>query len=303
MAKKVKGHRANKPNDSFGVVNDDKLYRGKYREEVDKDDDDEDTEELEAQEDTDEESATPQEAENSSSFASRDEQTSEEENTSDYKKRYDDLKRHYDGKLEEWRTEKESLLTRLSSPAPAVDAGESTADLESFRVQYPDMYNAIEQISSSQSEARVKNLEQQLDVIKEREKNLEKDRAYQELLRLQPDFEDLKSSDEFRKWLKDQPDSISDGVYNNATDAKWAARVVDLYKADVGLNKKSTRPRKNKDAAMSVSTPAAKEVASVPGEKRVWKASEIGRMKPWEFEKLEQELDAARAEGRIDYNS
>ncbi len=302
MAKKVKGHRANKPNDSFGVVNDDKLYRGKYREEVDKDDD-EDTEELEAQEDTDEESATPQEAENSSSFASRDEQTSEEENTSDYKKRYDDLKRHYDGKLEEWRTEKESLLTRLSSPAPAVDAGESTADLESFRVQYPDMYNAIEQISSSQSEARVKNLEQQLDVIKEREKNLEKDRAYQELLRLQPDFEDLKSSDEFRKWLKDQPDSISDGVYNNATDAKWAARVVDLYKADVGLNKKSTRPRKNKDAAMSVSTPAAKEVVSVPGEKRVWKASEIGRMKPWEFEKLEQELDAARAEGRIDYNS
>tara|TARA_R100000234_G_scaffold118111_1_gene97888 strand:+ start:625 stop:1536 length:912 start_codon:yes stop_codon:yes gene_type:complete len=303
MAKKVKGHRANKPNDSFGVVNDEKLYRGKYREEVDKDDDEE-TEELEAQEDTDEESATPQEAtESSSSFALRDEQTSEEESTSDYKKRYDDLKRHYDGKLEEWRNEKESLLTRLSAPAPAVKANESTTDLESFRVQYPDMYDAIEQISYSQSEARVKNLEQQLDVIKEREKNLEKDRAYQELLRLQPDFEDLKSNDDFRKWLKDQPDSISDGVYNNATDAKWAARVVDLYKADVGLNKKSTRPRKNKDAAMSVSTPAAKEVASVSGEKRVWKASDIGKMKPWEFEKHEAELDAARMEGRIDFNS
>ena len=54
---------------------------------------------------------------------------------------------------------------------------------------------------------------------------------------------------------------------------------------------------------MSVSTPAAKEVASVPGEKRIWKASEIGKMKPWEFEKVETELDAARAEGRIDYNS
>jgi hypothetical protein len=26
-------------------------------------------------------------------------------------------------------------------------------------------------------------------------------------------------------------------------------------------------------------------------------------MKPWEFEKAEAELDAARAEGRIDYNS
>jgi len=36
---------------------------------------------------------------------------------------------------------------------------------------------------------------------------------------------------------------------------------------------------------------------------RVWKASEIGKMKPWEFEKLEKELDEARAEGRIDYNN
>jgi len=303
MAKKVRGHRANKSNDSFGTINNDKLYRGKYREEVDKDDDEE-AEELEAQEDTDEESATPQEAtESSSSFAPRDEETPHEETDTEYKKRYDDLKRHYDGKLSEWRTEREELLSRLSAPAPTANPGESTADLASFRVQYPDMYDAIEQISSSQSEARVKSLEQELNVIKEREQRLEKDRAYQELLRLQPDFEDLKASDEFRNWLKDQPSSISDGVYNNATDAKWAARVVDLYKADTGLNKKSTRSRKNKDAAMSVSTPAAKEVAPVPGEKRIWKASEIGKMKPWEFEKAEAELDAARAEGRIDYNN
>ena len=41
MAKRVKGHRANKPNDSFGTVNDEKLYRGKHREDVDNDDDDE----------------------------------------------------------------------------------------------------------------------------------------------------------------------------------------------------------------------------------------------------------------------
>ena len=38
MAKQVKGARANKPNDSFGVVNNNNLYRGKYREEVYKDD-------------------------------------------------------------------------------------------------------------------------------------------------------------------------------------------------------------------------------------------------------------------------
>ena len=36
--KKMKGVRANKPNDSFGTINNDSLYKNKYREEVDKDD-------------------------------------------------------------------------------------------------------------------------------------------------------------------------------------------------------------------------------------------------------------------------
>ena len=41
MAKQVKGARANKPNDSFGVINNPNLYKNKYREEVDKEDEDE----------------------------------------------------------------------------------------------------------------------------------------------------------------------------------------------------------------------------------------------------------------------
>jgi hypothetical protein len=44
-------------------------------------------------------------------------------------------------------------------------------------------------------------------------------------------------------------------------------------------------------------------VKTEKGGDRIWKASEIGKMKPWEFEKMEQELDAARIEGRIDFNS
>ena len=43
---KAKGHRANKPNDSFGVTNNKELYRGKYRDEVYKDE--ENQEQVEA---------------------------------------------------------------------------------------------------------------------------------------------------------------------------------------------------------------------------------------------------------------
>lgn len=294
MAKKVTGVRANKPNDSFGTVNSDTLYKGNYREEVYKDDDEESSEEeeVEAQEADPEESATPQET-----FAKQ-----KQSSDADYKKRYDDLKRHYDGRLDEWKKEKQEYITRLNTTTKAQP--ESTDDLASFKDQYPDVYDAIHKISASQSEARVRNLEGELQEIKEREAQLEKQKAYQELLRLQPDFEDIKSSDKFIEWLDSQPTSISDGVYNNSTDSKWASRVIDLYKADSGLVKKSSaKSSKRSDAAMSVSKSTAREVSSTKGESRIWKASEIRSLKPWEFEKLEEELDSARQEGRIDPNN
>ena len=78
---------------------------------------------------------------------------------------------------------------------------------------------------------------------------------------------------------------------------------MDLYKADAGLNK----PKKSKrqaSAADAVTKTAAREVPTDSNaNKRVFKASQIAKMKPWEFEKLESEIDSARAEGRIDYNS
>jgi len=40
---KARGHRANKPNDSFGAINNESLYRGKHRDAVYIDDDEEET--------------------------------------------------------------------------------------------------------------------------------------------------------------------------------------------------------------------------------------------------------------------
>ena len=64
MAKQVRGSRANKPNDSFGVINNPNLYKNSYREEVDKEDEDD---EVLAQDPTQEEVATQEE---STSFVS-----------------------------------------------------------------------------------------------------------------------------------------------------------------------------------------------------------------------------------------
>lgn len=294
---KVRGHRANKPNDSFGTINNTNLYRGKYRDDVYIDDDDEEV--VEAQADpSQEEEATPKEQ----GFS---EQSDKEE--VDYKKRYDDLKRHYDSKLAEWKDEKANLASQ-GEASPELDAltrlkaPKSMEELEQFKEQYPDVYGVVETISALKADSHVNELRSEVEQLRAREQEMEVQKAYQELLRYHEDFDDLRNDDKFLAWLDEQPTSLSDAIYKNNTDAKMAARVIDLYKADSGLSKK--KKSSNASAAETVTRTQAKDVnAAGDGNKKTWKASEIGRMKPHEFEAMEAELDAARAEGRIDYNA
>ncbi len=69
--------------------------------------------------------------------------------------------------------------------------------------------------------------------------------------------------------------------------------------------KKSNEPRKTtKSAAEAVKSSKVKEITTdANANKKVWKGSDIARLKPWEFEKVEAEIDLARQEGRIDMNS
>lgn len=293
---KVRGHRANKPNDSFGTINNANLYRGKYRDDVYVDDDDEEV--VEAQADpSQEEEATPKEQ----GFS---EQSDKEE--VDYKKRYDDLKRHYDSKLAEWKDEKAALASQ-GEASPELDAltrlkaPKSMEELEQFKEQYPDVYGVVETISALKADSHVNELRSEVEQLRAREQEMEVQKAYQELLRYHEDFDDLRNDDKFLAWLDEQPSSLSDAIYKNNTDAKMAARVIDLYKADSGLSKK--KKSSNASAAETVTRTQAKDVNAGDGNKKTWKASEIGRMKPHEFEAMEAELDAARAEGRIDYNA
>ena len=296
---KARGHRANKPNDSFGAINNDSLYRGKHRDAVYIDDDDEDNE---AEETTETQQANTEEAtsQDSTSFVDN-----KKEAEHDYKKRYDDLKRHYDEKVGEFKSEVESLRNTMTERAAEMPRGvtppRTQEELAEFKERYPDVFEVVQTVSSMQTESQVSKLREELGTIKDREQELEKQKAFEELLRLHPDFDELKTSDEFLKWLEDQPQSIADGIYKNNKDAKWAARVIDLYKADTGLTKKKSKS--SPSAADAITKTPARDVSTNAGNKKIWKASEIRTLKPWQFEKLESEIDAARSEGRIDLNN
>lgn len=297
MAKQpVRGVRANKPNDSDGVVNNPSLYRGKYRDDVYKDD-----EEEQVQDPTEEVATQEQEQQEETFVSAKKEETAPEH---DYKKRYDDLKRHYDQKIQEFKTEKQELESAMQQSNVNVPLPKTPEELEKFRQEYPDVYDVMETIALEKANQQAQGLQEELKTLRDREKENLVKVAYRELKTLHPDFEEIKTDEKFLQWLEEQPDTISDGVLKNNTNARLAARVIDLYKADMGITTKKQSKKPDVSAAMSVTPPRAKEIKTdTNANKKVWKGSDIAKMKPWEFEKLEADIDLARQEGRIDMNS
>ena len=264
-------------------------YRGSYRADVYKDD-------IPSEEATLEESETEDEAINDETISVSTEVKTEEH---DYKKRYDDLKKHYDAKLHEWKMERETLLTQPQQE----EEYEEDADIASFKENYPDVYNVVETLASKNATKEVQELKQEIERLSKKEEQLQAKSAYQELLALHPDFSDIKKSDQFKDWLGKQPPSIADGIVNNNSDVQYASRVLDLYKADTASTKKPRgRPSKKQLAAAAEAVTRTTPVnvsTNSDANKKVWTTSEIRKLKPHEFDKLEAELDQANAEGRI----
>ena len=264
-------------------------YRGSYRADVYKDD-------IPSEEATLEESETEDEAINDETISVSTEVKTEEH---DYKKRYDDLKKHYDSKLHEWKMERETLIAQPQEE----EVYEEDADIASFKENYPDVYNVVETLASKNATKEVQELKQEIERLSKKEEQLQAKSAYQELLALHPDFSDIKKSDQFKDWLGKQPPSIADGIVNNNSDVQYASRVLDLYKADTASTKKPRgRPSKKQLAAAAEAVTRTTPVnvsTNSDANKKVWTTSEIRKLKPHEFDKLEAELDQANAEGRI----
>ena len=175
----------------------------------------------------------------------------------DYKKRYDDLKKHYDSKLNEFKSREQELLEEAAENRPSYVAPKSPEELEKFREEYPDVYEVVETVSHLQSEEKSKDLREKLEKLQAREQELVRKDAEKRLMDKHPDFEDIRNSDDFHGWAKEQPKSIQDWVYNNADDADLASRALDLFKKDIGMDvapKKSNSKQSKKSAADMVST-------------------------------------------------
>ena len=211
-----------------------------------------------------------------------------------FKKRYDDLKRHYDSTVNKHKDDVSKLKKQLEDNADKIKLPKTKEEIEAWRTKYPDVYDVIETIAHTKADEKAKKVESGLKELESQQAVVQRDKAEVELAKLHPDFNEIRADDKFHEWVKNQDSVIQDWLYDNTSNAKLAARAIDLYKVDTGYGKKKSNKL---EASKSVTSTSKREIET--GDKKIWSLNEIAKMKPQEFVKHEKEIDLARAEGRI----
>jgi len=257
-------------------------YQNNYRRDLD----DKDTDTATEQQDTEE--ATPEERP----------VTAEEKA---FKKRYDDLKRHYDKTLSKHKNEVTGLKTQIEQSTNKMLPPKDPKELAEWKQKYPDVYDVIESVALNQADERAKKLEDKYQFLQDQQSQIAKEKAEVELIKRHPDFQEIRATDGFHEWAQKQDPTIQGWLYDNTDNADLAARAIDLYKMDAGITSKKSKTKSEdvkKEAAKAVTSTKKGNQITV-NEKKIWSVSEIEKMKPWEFDKHEKEIMSARREGRI----
>ncbi len=217
-----------------------------------------------------------------------------------FKKRYDDLKRHYDSTLGKHKDEVRTLRTQLEQSTKQFVPPKSKEELESWRKEYPDVYEMVETIAMNKADSRAKEMETKYQNLQVQQEQINREKAEVELLKMHPDYKDIRSKDEFHEWATRQDPAIQGWLYENTSNASLAGRAIDLYKMDKGISKLSKKQESavKKEAAKAITKTAKATETELP-KKKVWSNAEISKMSVNEYEKYEEEIDKAVREGRI----
>ena len=211
------------------------------------------------------------------------------------------MKKHYDSTINKHKEELTSLRTQLESSTKQFVPPKSKEELEAWRKEYPDVYDMVSTIAIDKATTQTAELENKYKNIQLQQEQIAKEKAEVELLKLHPDFNELRSKDDFHEWADKQDPTIQGWLYENTSNSKLAARAIDLYKMDrcIGKFNKKEEVDLKKEAAKAISKTKKSTDTDIP-KKKIWTTSEIGNLKPHQFEKFEKEIDLARLEGRIE---
>tara|TARA_R100000388_G_scaffold62875_1_gene45901 strand:+ start:701 stop:1579 length:879 start_codon:yes stop_codon:yes gene_type:complete len=223
--------------------------------------------------------------------------TPEEES---FKKRYGDLRRHAQKQADDKDKEIAALKQQLSQATEKqIKLPKTDEELDAWSAEYPDVARIIETIAIKKSKEMNKNIEDRLENLAQKELKTSRELAERELLSIHPDFEEIRNDPSFHDWADEQPDYIQTALYDNETDAKAAARAIDLYKADKGIKKKR---KSSKSAAHNVSVKGGSQPSDTASVGESIKESDVAKMTSQEYSANEQAIADAIRSGNFVYD-
>jgi DNA repair exonuclease SbcCD ATPase subunit len=218
-----------------------------------------------------------------------------------FKKRYGDLRRHSQQQQTQLQSQIDALKAQLEqSTTKQIKFPKTEAELNEWAAQYPDVAKIVETIAMKKAKEQAKEIEDRFRQLDEREQQTAKERAETELMRLHPDFGSIRDDDAFHDWVEEQPKWVQQALYENDTDAKAAARAIDLYKADKGI--KTKKESSSKDAAQSVGTRGARSTPASEDTNGTFYESQVSKMSTHEYEANQEAISKAIKSGKFVYD-
>jgi len=217
-----------------------------------------------------------------------------------FKKRYGDLRRHVQEKEKTWEDKFAKLEAQLEQATrKEMRLPKSDEDIEAWATKYPDVAAIVETIAVKKAREQSQGLEERVKEIDEMRANAAREKAEAQLMQAHPDFGTIRDSDEFHEWVEEQPKWVQDALYENDSDARSAARAIDLYKADMGIKTKKTS--NNRDAARSVGNRSERSAPDTESKVGVFSESQVNKMSSQEYEKLSDEIMESIRTGKFVY--
>ena len=219
-----------------------------------------------------------------------------------FKKRYGDLRRHSQEKEKQFQKQLDDLKAQLEKATKKeIKLPKTEEEIEEWAKEYPDVAGIVETIAIKKAKEQSDALELRIKEIDELNARTTKERAEVELLRIHPDFAEIRESDDFHEWADEQPKWVQDALYENSEDARSAARAIDLYKSDRNIGKKE-KVDSGKEAAKAVETKTQKSIPDTEGKNTIIKESDVQNMSAEEYEKNSDTIMEAIRAGNFIYD-
>ena len=219
-----------------------------------------------------------------------------------FKKRYGDLRRHSQQQALALQKQIDELKQQLTqSTEQQIKLPTSEDELATWAKTYPDVAKIVETIAIKKAKEQTAALDERFKALDERDKLTAREKAELELLKIHPDFDTIRDTDDFHNWADEQPAWVQQALYENDTDARSAARAIDLYKIDRNIGKAKPE-KKTSGAAESVNTRGSRSTPVSQDNEGVIYESQVAKMSSLQYEKNVDAIQKAMQTGKFVYD-